>query len=416
MTMTRRQFLSIVGVGGAAALVAPSSIAKSQHKLMDPSQAQYSYSQIVQNTASFKFTGNDSEDVRRFLENGGMYRTEKRPASKKEFASVLYFEKPASFMTGTDNIVSSTGSQKTVGQDVKLAAGLYIFNYDTESGLTIRKMGSEKEVLSVALKPNDQLGILSEGSSKLNVTTHSANLAAIKSAIASTVSLYKDQSNFEMATLMERTIDCLESYQSDRAKLSAKETVRRLMSFMEEGLVQELTKHIAFMAIPPLGLTFPATYHDMARRELLATNNTVDNLLVSFEVERNVFGLKNTIAMVVHSGTEFERGSAARNPILQYRIYGSNKAGKVEFPNDYEQQFCGPIDGYDYDNNGNPFSIAQKKEDDREYMLTLLNQVVGGNFISFKPNEVKLFVVRISANAGDLQAAFADSYRRNEGK
>ncbi len=436
---TRRQFMTSAAFTGMAVGVAATASGQPLtgfRKFLEPMiQAAnlQSYHVIVRNTSSFKFSGNDAEDVRKFLENGGMYRTEKRPASKQEFASALYFEKETQFMVNTQNVVGSTitgggSGQSTKANYVKIKPGMYMFQYNTESGITIRMLGSDKEVVQVALKPQDQLAVLTEPSTEINVTSHPANLAAIKSAIESTISIYSDAKNSEMAVLMEMSVDglyrdgnlgrsekFLQAYQSDRAKLAAKETVRSLMSFMEESAIRDISKDIAEMRVSGFGVPSDTTV-GMARREFLALNNTVDNELVSFEVEKGEKDKSGALVMVVHNGIEFEPGCASYNPILQYRISGENKKGRVEFPNNYEHQFSGMVDGPDFDNSGGKRSVAGRSEDERESGMTDLYQI-GSQFpVSLRSNEVKLFVVNISANVQDVLIAYSDAYRRHEGK
>lgn len=422
---TRRQFMTSAAFTGMAVGVAAAASGRPLtgfRKFLEPMiQAAnlQSYHDIVRNTSSFKFSGNDAEDVRKFLENGGMYRTEKRPASKKDFASVLYFDRPAAFMVGTDNAASPAGGQKTVGQEITLAPGIYPFNYDTEAGLTIRMSGSEKEMVQIAVKPSDPLNIANEPSVKVNVTNHAANLSAVKKAIESTISLYGSNPSAEMAVLMEMALDCLyrdgnrgrsakflESYQSDRGKLAAKETARSLMSNMEESAVRGNAGRIAGMTESWPAWIIAPNIEDTARREYLLTNSTVDNLLVSFEVEG-----KRGLVAVVHNGTGFETGSSSYNPVLQYRISGGNAKGRVDFPNSYDSEFRGFTDGRDYDN-----SSGQPSEQAREGVATEINQRATNTSRTDSPNEVKLFVVNINANSEDLLALFSDAYRRHEGK
>lgn len=419
--MDRRDFIKISALAfGGFALAGKagntlSSMAKKMEALspasaLDPKE----YRQIVKSTSEFCPKGKTQDAVRLFLEKGGMYRTEHRPVSEKKYASVLYFDKPVDLVAGTNNRTDGT-AQKTVNGTERIEPGIYIFNYDTEAGLTIRQLGSDAEVLKAALNPKDEYGFLAARSVKINVTAHEGNLLAVAGAIWNAVELYKK--NPQMAAIMEMAVDAVyakgnaglavpfgESFQSANGKMAVKEAVRRIMADMEESVVREMSSGIAEMTVSTPRV-FANAFNadkpnmDMARRELLLANETVDSLVVSFGVAGG------RLELVVYSGTGFYPGSASHNPVMAYRISG--KDGPTEFSNVYAGQWRGMIDGYDFDNAGHP------EEDAHEKRLTgMYQRVTGTNGSWTAANEVKLLNVDIGASFAKIQNGILDGFAK----
>ncbi|HIH30793.1 TPA: twin-arginine translocation signal domain-containing protein [Candidatus Micrarchaeota archaeon] len=426
--ISRRNFLKITGMAVAATGLTHAAKNPLVQKLMalDSKLKLAVYEQIVKNTSNFRFSGNYrgdvsifSDQVRKFLEQGGLYRTEKRPASSKDFSTVLHIDKQMWFATGTKNVVTPSGQQTTKNVYTVVKPGIHVYNYDTEARLTLKRLGEDKEALRITLNPIDRTGILSNAPVSLSATGNIENMKNLMQAINSTVEIYRG--NKEMAQVMEMALDALYSkgnagsgiakegyYQSDSGKLAAKTLVRELMKDMEEMEVRNSSERIAKMTVPfvlffPLHILGSRTNNiDQARRELVAANNTVDNLLVSFQVENK------KLVMVVENGTEFEKGAASYNPTIQYRMAGTN-GNYVQFKNSYESQIIGLTDGLDYDNS------KASKEPQTEYDRKILYRMgtgTNGIYGIGKPNMPKLFVVNIEAPAEQIAKLFLAGYEQ----
>jgi hypothetical protein len=138
----------------------------------------------------------------------------------------------------------------------------------------------------------------------------------------------------------------------------------------------------------------------MARRELLATNATTDNLLVSFGVENG------RIVAEVYIGTEFDKGQSSYNPVLLFRIIGVPE-GKPGFPNGYERDFRGMVDGADFDNKASGTEKGMETTMTEQY-----DRATGKTAPYMGPNEVKLFVLHTYESYKMMEEAFKAGYAK----
>ncbi|MEM4366722.1 MAG: hypothetical protein QW035_01155 [Candidatus Anstonellales archaeon] len=324
------------------------------------------YDEIVRKTADFKFGGNISEDVRKFMEYGGLPRVEKKPVSKKVYGSVLYVKEPMEIIVGKEN-VATEGSQVTKYKKARLEPGLYLFEYNTESTLTIRRFEDPERILTVcaSLKPKE----LKASDVSFSLTA-GKNEKIFERIIKDTIGFYK--ANPEAARLLEFTVDLLYGSSEKRSGIEAiqnesglrylKLAGRELMKLMEEALLTQHTNRLVEMTIPAgaTGRFFTSMFSPnalplrqvAARSELQLSNNTVDNMYVYFTATE-----KGEPVLRIVYGTQFfpsakedaeSQANITFNPIIMYNIILDNKAEEVRFFGDYKRGSRGPFDGVDY--------------------------------------------------------------------
>jgi hypothetical protein len=323
------------------------------------------YDAIVRATANYQVK-DLANDVRQFLENGGL-RTEFKQVSAKKYSTVLFIREPANLKIGQSNKIEGGTSQTASDVMTTIPAGLYIFNYDTEGGLSLRPASWDPaRLVSIAL--SQAPSSLSPEAYKINLASKTdPNLGMAKKWIEDTKAMYSI--NPTMASVMEgfiaecyppkqdarimdtlRRLSVLEQAQNPQALGRAKDFVRGLMGNLEEKVVSNLSAMIADMSLTEFSTLTTnlkiTSRRDEARREMLLSNKPVTRMVVGFAPNEN-----SGINMLVWKGTILsgDKNDAAHNPLLLYVIKATGKS-EVEFPNIYSKKSRGPMAGPDYDN------------------------------------------------------------------
>jgi len=370
--------------------------AQKSPKLLAPAAGQQLTSeQIGQNMRALDLSrlGNTDHDrVRYYIEHGGL-RTEPKQVSKKQFSNVLYIATDAKFKIGEETAIDKNGRRVVQDKNETVKAGLYIFSYDTEAGLTLRSLDDPKRIVKISIGAKGEG--LKEASEEMSLSRPEV-VQFLKRAVFDTQALFISKYNADMSVLMEDATTMLYKggsgkslavEQNKTALKTIKATIRRAMGGMEEADVKALSNALAAMTVtaPGVALGRYTKNIDQARRELLLANDRAERAVVSFSM------LDGKLGMNFYMGTDFSGGKDPTfNPVMLYRVTSAG-ASETSFPTvrSYTAQFLGPWSGYDVDNRN--IKTEQSTEND---LYRLYNATRGW----WSTQEVKVFGVDPSVN------------------
>jgi hypothetical protein len=374
-------------------------------KLLSPAEGEpLTAEQVGQNMRNLDLVSlgkNNTERVRYYVEHGGI-RTEPKQVSKKMFSNVLYISKDASFKVGEETVVDKNGRRVVRDKLEKVNAGLYVFSYDTEGGLTLRSLDDPKRAVKISIGASGEG--LKSAPEEMSLSRPEV-VEFLRKAICDTQALFINKYNAEMAVFTEDATTRLYrggsgkslAEEQDKAALKMiKAAVRKTMAGMEEKDVKDLSNVLAAMTVTAIGISL-GTYKsniDQARRELLLANDRAERAVVSFSV------LDGKLGMNFFMGTNFSGGSDPTfNPIMLYRVT-STGAAETSFPTvrSYSRQYLGPYSGFDVDNRG---MMGEQNMEDNFYRLYNATRSWWQ-----KNSEVKIFGVDL-----DVGPEFLNSYK-----
>jgi len=369
---------------------------------------------LVKNVVNFKFDPKktDFENVRAFVENGGL-RTAPKATSGKTFGDVLYVPNDMAIKVG-EKPINRQGKQVIEPVTLTIPAGLYTYSNDTEGAITLiplddpaRQVNTlfQKSKSVPELKYSISLGSVRSGG-KVMPNDEAVNF--IKSAIQSTQWLFKNNPN--MSVMVEKIMLLL--YRGGKGLASVSEqnaagikalrtTAKSVMSGMTADNVADLAELIANSSTTMIKPFITEKEKSIAKDMLLLTQDApcVIGLRVDY----------GKIYLNIYSGSKIPkifRESDTFNPVV---VHSFSFTDKASFPTaaGYRKEFTGPggwllSTEVDYDN---PRAVWEGM---RENQLRALYNSSERSLFIVRP---RLFVVDVTIRPEEFNRMFEEALK-----
>lgn len=367
----------------------------------------------MKNVVNFEFDSKlpDFENVRKFVENGGI-RTASNATSGKTFGDVLFVSKDTQIKIGEKPI--NRGGRQVLEPVMKtIPAGLYTYANDTEGAITLIPLddpGRQANTLfqkSITAPEQSYAISLGRVGKDSKISPQKENLDFLKTSIQSTQWLFGHNPN--MSVMVEKITPLLyrggtgvsaASEQDRKGQVALRNAGKSIMAGMTSDNVVELAELIANTAHTNPKFMTPAEFKSIAKDMVRLSQDAPS--AIGFRVD---YG---KIYLNVYSGTAFEKNSVGmdtRNPVV---VHSFSFTDKATFPTEsgYTKEFTGPLGWFlgevDYDN---PRAVWERG---REREMRALYNANDNSLVVTRP---RYFVIDVTVRPEDFNGAFDEEVR-----
>lgn len=384
---------------------APSDIVFAKKGEMLPAE------QLVKNVVSFKFDSkkSDFENVRAFVENGGL-RTAPKSTSGKTFGDIIYVPNDAAIKVG-DKPVNRGGRQVMEPVVLKLEHGLYTWSNDTEGAIKLISLDDPARQVNMLFQKTKSATESSfelafgrvEKDGKMSVNADAVSF--IKESIQSTQWLFKNNPN--MSITVEKVMSLL--YRGGKGRASASEqdeegmkvlrnTAKSVMSSMTSDNMNELAGLLANSATPSV----------IVKEELKSIAKDMVRLLQDSPKSIGLRVEYGKIYLNVYSGSRFPKAAANTDTFNPVVVHSFSLTDKTTFPTEsgYRKEFTSPFGllgtEVDYDN---PRAVWEGMHENQ--LRVIYNQSEGSLFVT-RP---RMFVIDVTIKPEEFDRSLREAVR-----